>query len=183
MANSNKLKCLINEREFKIAILLGIIVYIISGNFTSVKILRLTPSTYLRQHFLLLYPANIIGIFGSVVGGPWAGLVISLFTNNPLYDHEVDVIVNAAQFVLIGYFCRKISSSWNVVSIPIGAALSLIFHPTLVGYFLYRRVIVYLYWETNMLFNAVLATAIYFVIKRVYPDIFRWATLDADSRI
>ena len=176
MSNNDKIKCLINDREFKIAVLLGIMVYIISGSIPDVKVLRITPAAYMRKHFLLLYPAKIIGIFGSLLGGPWAGLVISLFANNPIFDHEVDVIVNAAQFVLIGYIYRKINSSWNVVSILLGTVLTIIFHPTIVGYFLYRRVIVYLYWETNIMFNAVVATALYLLINRIYPKVFEWAT-------
>lgn len=177
MANP-KIKCVLNNRQFQIAILVGIIVYILSGNLPSIKLLRLTPSTYIRPHFLLLYPANIFGIFGAIIGGPWTGFIISLFSNNHLYDREVDLIVNAAQYVLIGYFSKNFDSSWKKISIFLASVLSLIFHPTLVGYFLYRRVIVYLYWETNMLFNAVFATALYLVIMRVYPNLFNWATPD-----
>ena len=40
----------------------------------------------------------------------------------------------AAQFVSIGYLHKKIQPPYNIIAIPVGTIMTLIVHPTIVGY-------------------------------------------------
>ena len=169
-----KIKCLINEREFQVAIIVGIIAFILNRVYPSINIWRLTPTTYLRQFWLSLEPAAVVGVISSCIVGPWASIIIAVFSANPLYIFEVDLIVKAAQFMAIGYAHRKIRAPWNIIAIPLGVAMTLIVHPTLVQYILARQVIIHLYWGQNLVFQVAVIFILYLIVRLTVPQIFEW---------
>jgi len=135
---------------------------------------RLTPITYLRQFWLTLEPASVVGVIASTIVGPWASIVVALFAVNPIFIFEVDLIVKVAQFMAIGWVHRKIRSPWNILGIPLGVSIALMIHPTLVQYILSRQVIVYLFWGQNFVFQFFIYFFGYLLVRLLVPQIFEW---------
>jgi len=176
MEDRTEIKCIINSREFQVAIVCGILLFLLNKFIPQINVWRLTPYHLPRQLFLVLEPARLIGLIASCIAGPWAGLIIALFAANPkLPFPEVDMIVKAVQFITVGYAHRKIQSPWNIIAIPLGIVISLPIHPTLVEYFLYRHVIVYVFWVNNLIFQSLVTLGLYIIIRLLAPQIFEWA--------
>ena len=99
MREGSSVKCIINSREFQVAVVVGVLTFTLSRFIPTIRVWRLTPPHLPRQFFLTLEPASIIGALGSCIAGPWAGLIIALFSANPMLAPEVDIIVKATQFI------------------------------------------------------------------------------------
>jgi len=175
MGEGTGVKCIITSREFQVAIVIGVLAFTLNRFIPMIRVWRLTPPHLPRQFFLTLEPASVIGTLGSCIAGPWAGLIIALFSANPLLAPEVDIIVKGAQFMSIGYIHRKLQSPWNILAMPLGVIISIPIHPTLVEYILFRKVVVYLFWGTNLMFETVVTMGIYLVIRLLVPQLFEWA--------
>ncbi len=160
--------------EFKFTILLGIIALIVFRVYPQVNVWRLTKPSSIRPFYLTLEPGSTIGILGACVAGPLAGLILGLFSWNPVYVSEVLIIVKATQFFMIGYVHRKIQTPYNLLAIPLGIIISTPIHPTIVHYILYRQVIVHLYWGTNIIFQAAANLLFYVLIRLLVPQVFEW---------
>jgi len=175
MREGEPIKCIINRREFQVAIVAGVLAFIINRFLPQIKVWRLTPPHLPRQFFITLELASIFGVMGSCIAGPWAGLIIAIFAANPILVPEVDMVVKAAQFMAIGYSHRKLQSPWNILGIPLGILISLPIHPTLVEYILFRKVIVHLFWGTNILFQTLVSVGIYLIFRLLVSRLFEWA--------
>jgi len=175
MGGGETIKCIINGREFQVAIVAGVLAFIINRFLPQIKVWRLTPPHLPRQFFITLELASIFGVMGSCIAGPWAGLIIAIFAANPILVPEVDLVVKAAQFMAIGYAHRKLQSPWNILGMPLGILISLPIHPTLVQYILFRKVVVYLFWGTNILFQTLVSVGVYLMVRLLVPRLFEWA--------
>jgi hypothetical protein len=180
MASGKSLKCMLNDREFQVIILFGIVSYVLFRQVQHINIWRLTPSHVPRQFFISLEPGSLIAVLGSCIAGPIAGMVFGLVAWNPVILPEVLLVVKAAQFVSIGYLHRKIQPPYNILAIPVGTIITLIVHPTLVGYIMFRKVFSYLYWYQNIAFQTVVVFALYLILRLSAPQVFSWVNPKLD---
>ena len=78
MAPGKSLKCVLNDRELQITLLLGLITYVVWRNVHHINIWRLTPSHVPRQFYISLEPGSLIAVIGACLAGPIAGMVFGL---------------------------------------------------------------------------------------------------------
>lgn len=176
IVDRSKVQCIINSREFQFAIVCGILLFLLNRFIPQIKVWRLTPPHLPRQFFLTIELARVLGLVASCIAGPWAGLIIALFAGNPTLPFpEVDVVVKAIQFMAVGYTHRKFQSPWNIIALPFGILVSLPIHPTLVQYFLFKQVVVYLFWVNNIMFQALVTLGLYLIVRLLAPQLFEWA--------
>ena len=165
---------MLTNREFQVTVILGIVAYIVFRGVHHINVWRLTPSHVPRQFFISFEPGSFIAVLGACLAGPIAGLVFGVVAWNPVIRPDVLVIVKAAQFVVIGYLHKKIQSPYNILAIPVGTIITLIVHPTLVQYIMYRKVYVHLYWYQNLAFQTAVTFTAYMLLRLVTPQLFSW---------
>lgn len=176
MSDNSEIKCVINSREVQVAIVLGIISFVLNAFIPELKIWRLTKPHLPRQYFLILDLARIIGLIGACIAGPWAGLIMAFFSVNQMSAfREVDFIVKVIQFMTVGHIHRQLQSPNNILAIPIGIFISLPLHPSLILYFLFRAKIVFLFWVNSLIVQTFVAVGLYLLIRWLAPQIFKWA--------
>lgn len=174
MEEPQKIKCILNDRESKVAIILGVLSYILYRVYPHINVWRLTPTYMPRQFFVNIEPGTIVSVIGACITGSWGGLILSLFSWSPIFNPEIIIIVKAAQLMTIGYIHRKIQPPWNIFSIPFGLILSAPIHPTIIHYIFYRQVIVLQYWHINLLFQIAISFCTYILIRLSFPSVFKW---------
>lgn len=176
MFDDSHIKCVINSREVQVALVLGIISFVLNAFIPELKIWRLTKPHLPRQYFLILEIARVIGLIGACIAGPWAGLIMAFFSVNQMSAFpEVDFVVKAIEFIFVGHIHRQLQSPTNILAIPVGIAVSLVFHPSLVLYFLFRAKIVFLFWVNSVVVQTFVALGLYLLVRWLAPQIFRWA--------
>lgn len=171
---------MLTDRELQITLLLGLVTYVVWRNVHHINIWRLTPSHVPRQFYISLEPGSLIAVIGSTLAGPIAGMVFGLVAWNPVIQPEVLLIVKAAQFVSIGYLHRKIQPPYDIIAIPVGTIMTLIVHPTIVGYIMFKKVFVHLYWFQNIAFQTTVTFAVYMILRLVTPQVFSWVNPKLD---
>ena len=142
--------------------------------YPQINVWRLTPPELPRQLVLTFDPANTIGVIASCLVGPWAGLIIAIFSSNPQFLQEIGIITNVIQFMIIGYAYRKIQPPWKILAIPLGTVAIIIIHPTIIGYIIFGEVFVYLFWIQNIIFQAIVNSGIYLLFQFIAPQLFKW---------
>ena len=65
---------------------------------------------------------------------------------------------------------------------PLGVIISIPIHPTLVEYILFRKVVVYLFWGTNLMLAMIVTMGVYLGIRLLVPQLFEWANLGVRYR-
>ncbi|MDP6049096.1 MAG: hypothetical protein QGG23_06610 [Candidatus Bathyarchaeota archaeon] len=174
MVSGKSIRCVLTDRELQVIVILGVVNYMVFRNIHHINVWRLTPAHVPRQFFIYLEPGSIIAIIGSCLAGPIAGMAFGLVAWNPVIIPEVLIVVKIAQFVSIGYLHKKIQPPYNIFAIPVGTIITLIVHPTIVGYVLFKKLFIHLYWFQNIAFQTVVAFLGYIVLRLMTPKLFSW---------